>query len=227
MERMMIAETNEPLIDALAQIFSAQFDIRTCRDGDTALQLLMDFCPDVLIMNLSLPYKDGLTILQESSFTPPVILVIANYTSPYIEQRCLSLGVGYLMLCPTINALRVRITDMVNQYHDQASKPDLRTQAEMHLHILHFATHTNTHPRLLDAILLFHRDREQCFKQSLYPQIAALHGCSACTAERSLGRLIEKAWKSRDPVIWAGYGLNTPAPPSNKVFLNAIAQKLK
>jgi len=226
-KRMLIAEVNEPLMDAIEKIFSAQFEIRTCRDGDTALALILDFQPEILVLNLSLPYKDGLTVLQEAAYMPPMILVNTNYTSPYIEKRCLSLSVGYLMLSPTVNALRVRILDMVSQYESNAAPSDLRTQTEMHLHILQFATHTTTAPRLVDAILLFHEDRDQCLKESLYPRVAAIHGCSDTTAERSLGRLIKSAWSHRDPVIWEGYGLNTREAPSNKFFLDAIDKKLK
>ena len=225
MKRMLIAESNEPLIAAIEKIFSNQFEIRTCTSGETALKLIGQFRPHLLLINLSLPYKDGLTVLQEASHRPKVILVTTNYTSPYIEQCCLSLGVSYLMLSPSLNAVRVRITDMVSQLIEET--PDLHTQVQMHLHILHFPTHTSTHPRLADAILLFHKDRNQCLKQCLYPEIGRLHNCSGTAAERSIGRMIAQAWRARDPIVWENYELNTPSAPSVKQFLDAIVKKLK
>lgn len=225
MKRMLIAENNEPLMAAIEKIFSDQFQIRTCTSGEAALMLIGQFRPDVLLLNLSLPYKDGLTVLQEAAYTPPVILVTTNYTSPYIEQCCLSLGVGYLMLSPTVNAVRVRIADMVSQLNE-AYKP-LPDQVQWHLHILNFPTHHSTSPRLVDAVVLFHQDRDQCLKQCLYPEVARRNNCNAVAAERSIGRMIGRAWHARDPVVWESYRLNTPAAPSVKQFLDAIVKKLK
>lgn len=227
MHRMLIADSDEPFISAAEAVFAREFVVRTCQDGETALELLLNFRPEVLILNLSLPFKDGLTVLQEAAYPPPVILAIATYVNPYIEQACAALGVGYILRSPTVNALRVRVVDMVNQWKSRQTPPDLRTQTVLHLHILGFPTHPISYPQLCEAIPLYFRDRNQCLSIQLYPQIASICGSNGTAVERAIRKLIEKAWKHRDPTIWAKYLPNETACPSNKVFFDALANNLK
>ena len=64
--RMLIADHDEVFLSVAERVFSADFEIETCQDGETALQLLSTFQPQVLILNLSLPGKDGITYTRRS-----------------------------------------------------------------------------------------------------------------------------------------------------------------
>ena len=76
MYKLLIADSSEPYTDALREVFHKEFELQTCQDGETALELLSSFSPDVLVINLMLPFKDGLTVLQESAFRPKVYVKI-------------------------------------------------------------------------------------------------------------------------------------------------------
>ena len=228
MHRMLIADTDEPFVSAATSVFSGEFEVRVCHDGETALELLLTFNPDVLILNLSLPFKDGLTVLQQTACLPPVILVITSYINPYIQHACAALGVGYIQTSPTVNALRVRVTDMVNRWKHNQSPPDLRAQTVLHLHILGFSTHRVGYNQLCEAIPLYYQDRDQSLNYVFYPKIASLCNSSSGSAvERSIRNLIEEAWKRRDPVIWLKYFPYETQCPSNKVFFDRLANHLK
>ncbi|MBQ6851410.1 MAG: hypothetical protein IJO04_00030 [Oscillospiraceae bacterium] len=228
MYRLLIAEPDEPFISAATAALSGDFEIRICKDGETALELLLDFQPHVLVLNLSLPFKDGLTVLQESGYLPPVILAITTYLSPYIEQTCAAVGVGYLLLSPTVNALRVRIIDMFNRWKSNRTPADLQKQTALHLHILNFQTHRAGYRLLCQTIPLYYKNREQCLKTDLYPTVSKLCNASSPDAvERATRKLIEYAWDHRDPVIWAKYFPNCTDCPSNKVFFDILANMLE
>ena len=228
MHRMLIADTDEPFVSAATNVFSGEFEVCACSDGETALELLLTFRPDVLILNLSLPFKDGLTVLQQTAYPPPVILVITSYMSPYIQRSCAALGVGYIQTSPTINALRVRVIDMVSQWKHNQNPPDLRTQTVLHLHILGFTTHRVGYNQLCEAIPLYYHDRNQSLNYVFYPKIASLCNASSGSAvERSMRNLIEDTWKRRDPVIWSKYFPYETECPSNKVFFDGLANHLK
>ncbi len=225
---MLIVDTDESFVSAVENVFAREFEVQTCRDGETALDLLVGFRPHVLILNLSLPYKDGLTVLQQSPYTPPVILAITNYVSTYIQRSCANLGVGYLLLSPKVSALRVRVMDMVNHYQSADSGMDLRAQTVLHLHILGFPTHPIGYPQLCEAIPLFFWNREQILNAEFYPTIAAIcRSTNGMAVERSIRTLIEKAWNNRDAMIWEKYFPNCTKCPSNKAFIAAIASQLE
>ena len=49
MRKLLIADGSEPFTEALEKVFCNEFDLRICHDGETALEMLVDFQPDILI----------------------------------------------------------------------------------------------------------------------------------------------------------------------------------
>lgn len=226
--RLLIAESDEAFLLAARQAFSADFEVLTCQDGQTALELLSTFRPQVLIINLFLPFKDGLTVLQQAATLPPVTIATTSMILPYAEKACLDLKIGYLMVSPCLNALRVRTIHMVNQWESSKSPEDLKAQTVFHLHTLNFQTHRTGYRQLCDAIPLYFRDRDVCLDTVLYAQIAEIHNKSGNKAvERAMRSVIEYAWAHRDKLVWSKYFPNQSECPSNKVFFDAIADHLQ
>ena len=228
MQRILIADMSEVFAAALEKAFRTEFEVRTCCDGISAQELLLSFQPDVLILNFTLPYKDGLTVLQEAAFVPAVILGIANYLNPYIVQTALELGVGYILQMPTVNTVRLRVTDML-QAKQGVHSPEEETK--LHLHCLGIPSHLDGYRYLLAGIPLFHEDSRQLLTKELYPAIAAICGCKDVrSVEHSIRTAIERAWQHYDPNVWVKYfspGANGKiACPSNKAFIARLAQML-
>ena len=229
MQRLLIADPSEPFADAVAAVLQNEFLVQCCHDGETALEKLLSFRPDVLILNFRLPFKDGLTVLQESAHKPQVILGISTFLNPYVEQTASLLGVQYIMTMPTVNALRVRLMDMLSNAGNSAEA--LTGQAALHLHILNFPTHLHGYRQLCVALPLFVVNPNISLSKELYPTIAKHLGLSdARTVEHSIRKAIAAAWEHHDPVVWAKY---FPAKqdgsipcPSNKTFLSCLSEML-
>ena len=230
MHKLLIADSSEPFTDALKEVFENDFDLQICQDGETALERLLDFQPDVLILNLMLPFKDGLTVLQESAHKPKVILAVCPYVNTYIEQAAVGLGVQYIMLMPTVNALRVRLMDMIST--TITPREDLQGQTVVHLHILSFPTHLDGYQQLCVGIPIFFRNPGMRLSKELYPAIAKHFGLpDPRTVEHSIRKAVTSAWKHRNAAVWAKYfspeADGTLSCPTNKEFICRLAELLE
>lgn len=231
MKRLLIADSSEPFTTALMDTFQYEFETRVCEDGETALELLLSFRPDLFILNLQLPYKDGLTVLQEAAFHPQIILATTSYLSPYVERTAANLGVSYTMITPSVNALRVRLMDMI--YHSKAccGSENLLAETATHLHILNFPTHLDGYRQLCVAIPLFCTDPNQRLTKELYPEIALQCGSKdGRSVEHSIRKAIQSAWKERNRTVWEKYFIAASKEnadcPTNKEFISRIAEIL-
>lgn len=229
MYKLLIADPSEAYTDALEETFRHEFDLMICHDGETALELLYSFQPDVLILNLSLPYKDGLTVLQQAAHHPKVILAISPIINPYVEQVSVHLGIQYIMIMPTVASLRVRLMDMIAT--TISPKPDLTAQTVVHLHTLGFHTHLDGYRQLCIGLPLFADNPGIRLSKELYPAISDQLGhMDPRSVEHSIRKSIENAWSQRDTLVWIKYFPGHTAErrcPSNKEFLSRIAEMLE
>ena len=230
MQRLLIADASSVFTDALEEVFRNEFELHICHDGETALDELVSFRPDVLVLNLMLPYKDGLTVLQESAHRPQVVLAVAPFVTPYVESSMDTLGIDFIMIMPKISALRVRLMDMVASSSRKSSDP--ASQTVVHLHTLNFPTHLDGYQQLCVAIPLFAKDPNMRLSKELYPAVAKHLGLPDYrTVEHSIRKAIGAAWSKRNPAVWAKY-LTPKADgsipcPSNKEFISQIAAQLE
>lgn len=224
-QKLLIADGSEPFTDALAESLRAEFDIKICRDGETALELLHSFRPEVLILNFLLPYKDGLTVLQESDHRPCVILGITPQLTDYTQHRAVELGVQYIMVTPTVNAVRVRLMDILAS---TAPKTELTNQVAVHLHILNFHTHLDGYRQLCVGVPVFAGNPGMLLSKELYPAIAVqLEHSDPRTVEHSIRKSIADAWAYREPVVWEKYFPGRHTAPTNKEFISRLAEMLE
>lgn len=230
MYKLLIADSSEPYTDILRDIFQKEFDLRICSDGETALEQLLTFQPDALILNLMLPYKDGLTVLQEAAHKPRVILAITPFMSPYIQQSAADLGVQYLTILPSVHSLRVRLMDLIAT--TIAPKEDLKAQTAVLLHSLNFPTHLDGYQQLCVGIPIFAKNPNMRLSKELYPQIAEHFALpDARTVEHSIRKAVTTAWGRKDTAVWAKFFSADPSGefpcPTNKEFIAHIAAQLE
>ena len=79
--RMMIVEDDDKLRKMLKEYFLTQgFEVETLRDGDKADQHILDFQPDIVLLDLMLPVTDGLTICRQirAQFSGKILMLTAS-----------------------------------------------------------------------------------------------------------------------------------------------------
>ena len=231
MQKLLIADSSEVFVTALESALRDQYQILTCTDGEALEQLLEEYRPDVLILNLLLPYRDGITALQKSKFRPSVILAIVMHMSAYVEHAVTALGVDYTMIAPSVDTVVLRLQDLMQQYAAPSDPSDLHAQVVHHLELLRIPSRLAGYHQLCHAIPMFAQDPQQMVTKELYPAVAKLCGRKdGRNVEHSIRKAIRTAWEHRDNAIWRKYfafGPDGTIPcPSNKEFICRLAQML-
>ena len=65
---VVIADDHPLLLDAMENLFRLQKDIKVvtrCLDGDEAVKAVRRHKPDILVLDIRMPRKDGLGVLRE------------------------------------------------------------------------------------------------------------------------------------------------------------------
>ncbi len=79
--RVLVVDDERGLRELLAYgLGQAGFSVRTVADGSAAFPVLQDWLPDVIVLDVMLPGRDGLTLLPEirSLTTAPVVMLTAR-----------------------------------------------------------------------------------------------------------------------------------------------------
>ena len=112
--RVIIADDHPVVRRGLRSILKSQKDIRViaeASDGEEACQLCEQLSPDVLLLDLRMPKRDGLEVitrlLSRAGDLKPRIIVMTTYESEEDIRRALSAGAkGYLL--KGANLLQIR-----------------------------------------------------------------------------------------------------------------------
>src|SRR5688572_20319299 len=66
--RLVLADSHPIVLEGMEHLFNAEPDFRilaACRDGDQAVRAVQRHHPDVLVLELRIPKKNGLVVLRE------------------------------------------------------------------------------------------------------------------------------------------------------------------
>lgn len=229
MRRLLIMNSSEVYALSLARKLGNDFDIRICCDGAQAGAMLDTFSPDVLILHTAMPRKDALSILQEMSCRPGLIIAISNFLDGQVERRLMSFGVRQILLMPTASSVYLCVQSLLAEQEQDSFRHSAAYLTRLHLHILNFQPHLDGFGQLCAAIPMRVQEPELALTKQLYPAVAQKLGVSDGRAvEHSIRKSIYAAWQQRDDFVWAKYfppGADGQIPcPSNNRFLSALAQ---
>lgn len=234
MQKVLIADGSEEFLHALTEALRGIYHVKSCRSGNDALELIMNFNPDILILDLMLPGMDGLSLLQyiETLGKQMHILATTRFLSNYVVEAVARLGVGYLMMKPCdVQAVVSRIADIAgSQEVPLVTEPAPRTAVSNMLLALNIATKRRGYNCLREAVLLMAEKPGQSITKELYPAVGALCGASRDQVERVIRTAIDAAWQQRDETIWRLYfppkADGAIHRPSNATFICRLADCL-
>lgn len=233
--KLLIAEGSEDFRRALAEALGGIYCIRTTGDGKEALELLRSFRPDILVLDLMLPYLDGISLLEaaRNDGIRPLVLATSRLINDYVTEAAQRLEIGYLMRKPCdISATVTRVGDLERKREQpRTALPDARTHVSNILMALGIRTRLNGYRYLREGIILMAKKPGQSMTKELYPGVAAICGCKGRHVERSSRTAIESAWENRDRAAWSVYfapgGEWEQECPSNGAFISRLADVLR
>lgn len=149
MVSILIADDHDIIREGIKSILRGQKDYKIVDEavnGEEVLQKIQKFKPDILLLDIAMPKRSGLDVLEQISYISPktkVIMVTVHRTNIYVS-KAFKLGVkGYLHkenvveeLIPALRSLtreEVYISPKVSQYMVEkvAGEKDGRPQEEL------------------------------------------------------------------------------------------------
>ncbi len=101
--RLVLADDHPIVLDGLEQLFRLEQDfevVARCRDGDEALKAIRTLHPDILVLDIRMPRRDGLQVLRslrEEVLPVRIVLLTAALDEEQLVDA-LQLGVGGVVL---------------------------------------------------------------------------------------------------------------------------------
>jgi len=211
-------------------------------DGEQAIRMIEERRPDVLVLDLMLPKKDGISVLKAIAGMDhrPVTLATSAFVTEYVSAAAANLGVRYLMQKPCdMTALVERLEEIrggeslrypVSRRPDKTSIESLVTSI---IHEIGVPAHIKGYQYLREAIIIAVNDMDviNAITKVLYPQVAKTFQTTPSRVERAIRHAIEVAWDRGDLDTlqrFFGYTVsNTKGKPTNSEFIALIADKLQ
>ena len=241
---VFIADSTEEFCASLSAALqhSGGFQILgTAQDGETALRRILEMKPQVIVLDLMLSKRDGISILQTiSGMDPrPATLVTSNFVTEYVASAAASLGARYLMLKPCdMTALVERLEEIRGGNRQVAplrrnDKSGIEAMVTSIIHEIGVPAHIKGYQYLREAIIIAVNDMDviNAITKVLYPQVAKTFQTTPSRVERAIRHAIEVAWDRGDLDTlqrFFGYTVsNTKGKPTNSEFIALIADKLQ
>ena len=103
--RVLLADDQTELLMLMSEIIQASgFDVVTATDGVEALKTVFETHPDIIVLDYSMPRKDGLAVAQDLKNNPlfahiPIIICTA-YSEKQTKLKGLSMGIDDYLIKP-------------------------------------------------------------------------------------------------------------------------------
>ena len=238
---VIIADNSEDFCTILTQALQRSGHFRilgTAGDGEQALRMIKERKPDMVVLDLMLPKRDGLSVLKNLTEPRPVVLATSCFVSDYVSNTAAGLGVRYLMLKPfELEAL----TERMEEFRKMPTIKPLRRGGPQNIeamvtgiiHEIGVPAHIKGYQYLREAIMIAVSDMDviNAITKVLYPQVAKTFQTTPSRVERAIRHAIEVAWDRGDLDTlqrFFGYTVsNTKGKPTNSEFIALIADKLQ
>ncbi len=214
MPKLLIADPSDEFRRSLSEALCGIGTVRTCATGAQALELLSSFRPDILVMDLTLPELDGISLLHRAADAglSPAVLATTWFISTYVSAAMSRLGVNYVLQKPcSINALVSHIGDMAAELKPTAiTREDLHSAGSNLLLRLGFVPKLDGFAYLQAALPIYMEDSTQAITKELYAAVGKLYNKDGRQVERSIRNAIGIAYNKRDDALWREF---FPCPP--------------
>ena len=242
---VMIADNTEEFCSSLVTALQRSEGFRvvgTANDGEQAVRMILEKQPRILVLDLMLSKKDGLSVLKAISTMDrkPAVLATSGFITDYVASAAANLGVQYLMLKPCdMTALTERLEELRGGQNArtvspaQDGKPSIEAMVTSIIHEIGVPAHIKGYQYLREAIIIAVNDMDviNAITKVLYPQVAKAFQTTPSRVERAIRHAIEVAWDRGDLDTlqrFFGYTVsNTKGKPTNSEFIALIADKLQ
>ena len=241
---ILIADNSEEFCGSLSTALqrTERFNlVGTACDGEQAMQLLEERKPDILVLDLMLAKKDGLSILKSMTGWErrPAVVATSGFMTDYVASAAAGLGVAYLILKPCdMEAVVDRLEELRGDTGRsipvrRAPGQSIEALVTGIIHEFGVPAHIKGYQYLREAIIIAVNDMDviNAITKVLYPQVAKTFQTTPSRVERAIRHAIEVAWDRGDlDTLQSFFGYtvsNTKGKPTNSEFIALIAARLQ
>lgn len=119
MKRVVIAACTPDLAEALRQALCRNYEVHICENGNELPAVLEELQPEALILNLFMKNTNGIRVLKQTRYKPPVIM---GFTYVLNDSLCIdayNAGICELLRLPCPKAYMVQQFGMLMGLYDQ------------------------------------------------------------------------------------------------------------
>ncbi|HOJ77301.1 MAG TPA: sporulation transcription factor Spo0A [Bacillota bacterium] len=255
--RIAMADNNRELCTTLSELIGIQPDMElvgVAYDGIEALQVVEQTKPNVLILDITMPYLDGIGVLERlAEFEHrPIVIVLTAFEQEAMIQRLIALGATYYMVKPfDANTLFERIRQFVsgkqasfsankvqedkqlyNNAQREKSVSELELEVSKLFHEMGIPAHFRGYAYLRDAIIIATKEVEVLgnITKNLYPRIAEKYNSTSSGVESAIRHTIEIGWeRGNSDFIESFFGFENQKGrfPTTAAFIAKVADKLR
>ncbi len=246
MVRILAVDDNESLIDMVKEYFSEHKKIKVVAEAHNGLEAVKlieskidEF--DVLLLDLIMPKKDGIYVLEElkkKGINKPVIIG-TSFNADETIARVSKYGPKHFVLKPfDMLDLENKIMDAVNYKPESNSKINvyhnsLEISVTKLLHGLGVPSHIKGYQYIREGVILMYEkpDIVGAITKELYPEIANRFDTTVSRVERAIRHAIEVSWNRGDIDLMEeifGHSVDYDrAKPTNSEFIVTVSDKLR
>ena len=244
--RVLMIDDNKSLVDMIEEYFSENEKIKVVKKTYSGLEGIKvidknrdDY--DVIILDLIMPNKDGIYVLDEMKkrgINKPVI-ISTSYNQDEMIRKVSEYGVRYFLLKPyDLTDLESRILELsnfelkenknINLFHS-----GLQMSITKILHDLGVPSHIKGYQYIKEGIMLIYENPSMIggITKELYPEIANKYNTTVSRVERAIRHAIEVSWNRGDWDLMDeifGHSVDVDkAKPTNSEFIVTVADKLR
>ena len=243
--KVLVADDNISFLDMLVYHINEQDSFRvvcTAMDGEAALEGVLRYMPDVVVLDMIMPKMDGLAVQEKiaAAGIKPKIVIFSALGMDYITKQSLAMGADAYFIKPfNIDLFLKRLRMLMGESREELAareqktvEDDLEQRIGEMLHKLAVAPHLLGYKYLKSAILCVVKDRGmlEAITLKIYPEVARQHETTPSRVERAMRNAVENAWdrcrvETMEQVF--GYSLDeNKGKPSNSEFIAMIADKV-
>lgn len=243
-QRIIIADCDARVRECLLETIEKEHLMKvvaTTGSGKELLHLIQQYQPDIVVMDLILPWFDGIGVLQQIKkeplvFSNPKVFVLTKLNQEEIMQEAFSLGISYYMLKPfKVEFVVERMKQIGKVEYPKNEKLDLENEIMKKISNMGVPHHVKGFRYLEMAILLCIQDMDYLngITKTLYPSIAKKYNTTTSRVERGIRHAIEiacdrieeniKMLTDQDEILF----LTSNRKPTNSEFIAFVSDKLR
>lgn len=234
MLRLLIADRDGSVGEAIQKQLSGEYIVELCKDGGRVLELAAEFDPDMILLDLRLPGMDGLSVLEllRSSGRTARVFAMSDYWSEYLLTALEKLEVCGVFTVPcTVDCLIAGIREAGFRIrYPEDTDWCVELEADRILLSLGFRMGRSKYTCVYEAICVKCADFNMAITKEVYPAVVNKMGGNEKQMEKAIRDTIHAAFAGGDPRVWRLYFVPGQDGqlhcPTNDEFITRIARAL-